>query len=180
MTEKAAPPQVDPSHEIAQPLPVQPPGLHVVLSAHRSLGPTGFMVLMTLFGGVSFITGVMFLTVGAWPVLAFFGLDVALVYLAFKLNYRAGKIHELVDLTPQSLTITRIHPSGARENFDFNPYWARVALEEWPDGRTDLRIASHGHEFPFARFLNDDERREFAEILRDALIANRTAPHGAV
>lgn len=180
MTEKASPPQAGPAHDLPGSSHSRPAGLHVVLSAHRSLGPTGFMALMVLFGGVSFITGMMFLTVGAWPVMAFFGLDVALVYIAFKLNYRAGKLHELVDLTPQTLTITRIHPSGMRENFDFNPYWARVALEEWPDGRTDLRIASHGQEFPFARFLNDDERREFADILRDALVANRGGHHGAV
>ena len=180
MNEKASPPQADPSNGPGRPQSVPQPGLHVVLSAHRSLGPTGFMVLMVLFGGVSFVTGMMFLSAGAWPVMAFFGLDVALVYLAFKLNYRAGKLHELVDLTPQLLTITRVHPSGLRESFDFNPYWARVALDEWPDGRTDLRIASHGHEFPFARFLNDDERREFAEVLRVALVSNRDAPHETI
>lgn len=171
MTENATSPQADPTRAGQPSDPT--PELHVVLSAHRSLGKTGFLILMALFGGASFITGAMFLSAGAWPVMAFFGLDVALVYVAFKLNYRSGKLHELVDLTPNALTITRIHPSGAHENFDFNPYWARVALDEWPDGRTDLRIASHGQEFPFARFLNDDERREFAEILRGALVANR-------
>lgn len=180
MTEENPLPQAAAAHDFPPRATGQSAELHVVLSSHRSLGPTGFMVLMLLFGGASFMTGVVFLTIGAWPVMAFFGLDVALVFLAFKLNYRSGKLHELVDLTPQALTITRIHPTGLREHFDFNPYWARVALEEWPDGRTDIRIASHGREFPFARFLNDDERREFAEILRGALVATRNAPHTAV
>lgn len=173
MSENPLEPQAGPANSAAEPDAANTPGFHVVLTAHRSLGPKGFMLLMALFGGVSFFTGIVFLTLGAWPVFAFFGLDVALVYLAFKLNYRSGKLHELVDLTPAALTITRIHPSGVRENFDFNPYWVRVALQEWPDGRTDLRLASHGQEFPFARFLNDDERREFADILRQALVANR-------
>jgi uncharacterized membrane protein len=153
-------------------------GLHVVLTAHRSLGPRGFVVLMTVFGLVSFVTGLAFLTQGAWPVMGFFGLDVALLFLAFKLNYRSGRLHELVDLTPDLLTITRVHPTGTRESFDFNPYWVRVALEEWPDGRTDLRLASHGREFSFARFLNDDERREFAGMLSEALVANRRRAPG--
>lgn len=153
------------------------PGFRVVLSPHRSLGPQGFVILMSLFGGVSFVAGLVFLTLGAWPVLAFFGLDVLLVYVAFKLNYRAGRLYETVELTPQNLKITRVHPSGKRENFDFNPYWVRVALKEWPDGRTDLKLASHGHEFSFARFLNDDERREFAEVLKGALISTRSMLH---
>lgn len=148
-------------------------GFHVILASHRSLGPKGFLILMSLFGLVSFVAGMVFLQLGAWPVTGFFGLDFVLVYIAFKLNYRSGLLHEAVDLTPELLTITRVHPTGRREHFNFNPYWVRVALQEWPDGRTDLRLASHGQVFPFARFLNDDERREFAVILRNALSANR-------
>ena len=87
---------------------------------------------------------------GAWPVFGFFGLDVALIYAAFKLNYRSGRLYETVELTPETLTITRVHPSGKQESFDFNPYWVRVRLAEVPQGRTDLRLASHGREFSFA------------------------------
>jgi uncharacterized membrane protein len=144
-----------------------------VLYPHRSLGPTGFIVLMTVFGGVSFVTGMMFLLKGAWPVFGFFGLDVALVYAAFKLNYRSGRLYEMVELTPETLIITRVSPSGKEENFDFNPYWVRVRLAELPQGRTDLRLASHGREFSFARFLTDDERRDFSNVLSGALAEAR-------
>lgn len=173
MTENTPPPQA-----ALPPGSQEGAGLHVVLTPHRSLGPTGFLVLMLSFGAVSFLAGLVFFTLGAWPVTGFFGLDLALVYVAFKLNYRAGRLHELVDLTPELLTITRVHPTGRREHFDFNPYWVRVALREWPDGRTDLRLASHGREFAFARFLNDDERRELATILGNALVASRGARLG--
>ncbi len=99
-----------------------------VLHQHRSLSPTGFLILMSLFGGVCFVTGIVFLAMGAWPVFGFFGFDVALVYLAFKLNYRAGRLYETVELSREMLRVTRVHPSGKRENFDFNPYWVRVLL----------------------------------------------------
>ena len=49
----------------------------------------------------------------------------------------------------------------------------RVLFSEWPDGRTHLKIASHGRELEFARLLNDDERRDFARALKDALHAAR-------
>jgi uncharacterized membrane protein len=146
-----------------------------VLYPHRSLGPRGFLVLMLAIGGVSFVTGMMFLLKGAWPVFGFFGLDVALVYAAFRLNYRSGRLYETVELTPQALTITRVHPSGAQESFDFNPYWVRVRLAEGRQGRTDLRITSHGREFAFARFLTDDERRDLSNALSGALAQARAA-----
>jgi uncharacterized membrane protein len=147
-----------------------------VLHPHRSLGPKGFLILMTAIGSVSFITGMVFLAMGAWPVMGFLGLDVALIYIAFRLNYRAGRLYETVELTPDLLTLTRVHPSGERESFDFNPYWVRVRLTEAPSGQTDLRLASHGHELSFGRFLTDEERREFSHALSGALIATRP-PH---
>ena len=63
---------------------------------------------------------------GAWPVFGFFGLDVALIYYAFKRNYGSGRLYETITLSPEVLKLTRVHPSGEREEFDFNPYWARV------------------------------------------------------
>jgi uncharacterized membrane protein len=151
----------------------EPGGFRAVLTPHRSLGPTGFVVLMAALAGISFATGIAFLLIGAWPVLGFFGLDVALVYVAFKLNYRSGRLYETVELTPAKLTWTRVHPSGRREQFDCNPYWARVNLREWPDGRTDLRLIAQGKELVFGRFLTDDERRQFANALRGALVDAR-------
>lgn len=145
-----------------------------VLHPHRSLGPTGFVVLMSAICIVSFVTGMVFLAMGAWPVMGFFGLDVALIYLAFRLNYRAGRLHELIELTPETLKVTRVHPSGKRESFDFNPYWVRVRLAEGPQGRTDLRLTSHGREFSFGRFLTDDERRDFSSALTGALFEARS------
>ena len=43
---------------------------------------------MVAIGAVSFVAGVVFLLMGAWPVFGFFGLDVLLLYWAFRLNYR--------------------------------------------------------------------------------------------
>jgi uncharacterized membrane protein len=146
-----------------------------ILHPHRSLGPTGFLILMSAIGAVSFVTGMVFLAMGAWPVVGFFGLDAALVYVAFKLNYRSGRLYETVELTPEMLTVTRVHPSGKRESFSFNPYWVRVLLAEGPQGRTDLRLASHGREFSFGCFLTDDERRDFSDALVGALIEARAA-----
>ena len=151
----------------------EPDAFRAVLTPHRSLGPAGFLILMTALGVVSFITGVAFLLAGAWPVLGFFGLDVLLVYIAFRLNYRSGRLHETVELTPARFTLTRVHPSGRQERFDCNPYWARVILREWPDGRTALSVVSQGKELAFARFLTDGERRDLASTLREALLTAR-------
>jgi uncharacterized membrane protein len=153
----------------------QPDGYRAVLTPHRSLSPRGFLILMSAVAGISFVAGFAFLLMGAWPVFGFFGLDVALIYLAFKLNYRAARLYETIELTPARFLLTRVHPSGRTERFDCNPYWARVRLREWPDGRTDLGLVERGRELMFGRFLNDDERRGLAGELRAALLQARGA-----
>ena len=47
----------------------------VVLTPHRSLSKRGFLILMLTLCGVSFIAGLAFLLIGAWPVMGFFGLS---------------------------------------------------------------------------------------------------------
>ncbi|MBI1648566.1 DUF2244 domain-containing protein [Hyphomicrobium sulfonivorans] len=155
--------------------PTDPAAVQLVLYPHRSLSLKGFRNLMIALGGVSLVTGVIFLLKGAWPVFGFFGLDILLVYVAFRLNYRAANLHERIDLNRQLLTITRVYPSGEQESREFNPYWVRVRLAQSPQGTTDLRLASHGQEFAFARFLTDDERRDLCHFLSGALAEARAA-----
>jgi len=145
-----------------------------VLHPHRSLAPSGFLIMMVLIGSVSFVFGLVFVMLGAWPVTGFFGLDVALIYYAFKLNYRSGELYETITLSQELLKLTRVHPSGRREEFDFNPYWARVRCSvDRPDGRTSLRLAAQGREVLFGQFLTDDERRDIADALTGALVNAR-------
>ena len=67
-----------------------------MITPHRSLPNVGFLVLMIAVGVVSFVAGMFFLMLGAWPVFGFFGLDVLLIYWAFRINYARAAAYELV------------------------------------------------------------------------------------
>lgn len=150
------------------------PMFRAVLRPYRSLSGPAFLILMGLFGFVSFATGIVFLMMGAWPVLGFCGLDVALVWLAFHLNYRAALRYETVEIFERELVVTHVAPSGEEAwRYAFNPYWARVSLATLGNGRTDLRLSSHGRSLSLGRFLTDDERRRFADALGLALARAR-------
>ena len=124
---------------------------------------------MLFLGGVSFIAGMAFLLMGAWPVFGFFGLDVLAVFVAFKLNYRDAKAHEIVEISPDKFLLTYVTAKGAARSVEFNPYWVRVNLEETPDGRASLSLSSHGRDTAFGTVLNHDERRDFARVLSGVL-----------
>src|SRR4051794_41730935 len=65
-----------------------------VLYPNRSLGRGGFIAVMAGVSTVSAAVGGAFLLVGAWPVTGFFGLDVLLLYLAFRAARRAAQRRE--------------------------------------------------------------------------------------
>ena len=92
----------------------EPPIFSATLTPYRSLGPTGFLILMGCLGGASFATGVVFILLGAWPVFGFLGLDVFLVYLAFRANYRAANAYEQVTVTASELTVRKVTPTRPR------------------------------------------------------------------
>ena len=152
----------------------QPVFLDTVLAPHRSLPPSGFAVVMAVFGGISFVAGIVFVLRGAWPVMGFFGLDVALVYLAFRINYRSARRQERIRLAEDALTVERIDARGGRRSWRFQPYWLRVTLEEKADDSNRLVISSHGRSLVLGSFLGAGERRSFAAKLQDALARWRT------
>jgi uncharacterized membrane protein len=148
----------------------EPTIFSAVITPHRSLGRTGFVVLMAIFGGISFVAGVVFFIAGAWPVFGFFGLDVALLYWAFRLNYRAAGAYEEVTVTPSTLTVRKVSHRGAAREWVLNPLWVKidkVTHEEY--GIEHLLLVSRGKALAVANFLGPDEKASFAVALGNAL-----------
>ena len=148
-----------------------------VLTPHASLGPRGFLAVMTAIAGISFTAGTVFWLAGAWPVIGFMGLDVLLVYVAFRLSYRAARAAEEITVTRAKLTVRRVAADGRTSVVDLDPYWARLEVDSRPEyGVTGLRLASHGRRHAVGTFLGPGEREVLAVALAAALAEARTTP----
>jgi uncharacterized membrane protein len=146
------------------------------LSPYRSLSPAGFNLLMMTIVGLSFFTGLAFWLMGAWPVVGFMGLDILLIQFAFRMSYRQARAFEEVEVTRSALTVRKVSPSGRSREYGFNPYWARLVVDRYPDRLISrLSIASHGRELDIGKFLAPNERESFAEAFSAALAKARTA-----
>lgn len=152
------------------------PLLDVVVYPHRSLGPTGFLVLMAVLSACSFTVGMIFYLSGAWPVVGFLGLDVLIVYVAFRLNYRAARAYETVRLTPEALEITKVDARGRRRSATLQPYWLAVDMDDPPRRYSRLTLRTHGRRLEIGGFLTPDEKLDLARALRRALDEARSRP----
>jgi uncharacterized membrane protein len=148
----------------------EPTLFSAVLTPHRSLSATGFVIVMTAVGSVSFTAGMVFLLMGAWPIFGFFGLDVLLIYLAFRANYRAGTAYEEVSVQRSALRVRKVSHRGGVSEWELNPAWVRLEREVHEEfGIEKLLLVSGGRKLLIAGFLSPDERKSFADALSAAI-----------
>lgn len=148
----------------------EPTIFSAVIRPHRSLGSVGFLVLMLAIGSVSFIAGLVFVIAGAWPVTGIFGIDLVLIYWAFRVNYRAAQACEQVTVTAGALTVRRVSHRGKVAEVTFNPVWTRLDRETHEEfGLERLFLVSRGRRLLIAGFLGPKEKESFADALGEAI-----------
>jgi uncharacterized membrane protein len=155
----------------------QPELFSALLTPHRSLNRTGFLVLMVFLSVVSFAAGFAFLLMGAWPVLGFFGLDMLAIYWAFRVNFLHARASEEISVTPSELRVRRISHRGHVVEWVLNPLWVQLDQKTHAEfGIEKLYLVSKGRRVSIASFLGPDEKASFANALLAALQAARRGP----
>ena len=146
------------------------PVFSAVIHPHRSLGPGGFRIVMTLCCLAAAGASIPFVVLGFWPVAGFLGLDLLALYFAFRVNFRDARAFEEVVLTPIELMFRRVTHRGRRREWRFNPLWTKLQQERDDEfGLQKLALVSRGQRVVIARELSPPEREEFAEELGKAL-----------
>jgi uncharacterized membrane protein len=159
----------------------EPTLFSAIITPHRSLSSRGFLLVMALVGGLSFIGGMFFFLLGAWPVVGFLGLDVLLVYWAFRANYRAAAAFEEVTVTPSELRLRRVSHRGEVAEWTLNPVWTRLDRETHEEfGLLKVFLVSRGRRLSVAGFLSPTEKESFADALAAALGEARRGPTRAM
>jgi uncharacterized membrane protein len=155
----------------------EPTLFSAIITPHRSLSGVGFLILMGAIGGVSFAAGIMFLMMGAWPVFGFFGLDMLLVYWAFRLNYRRARAYEEVMVTPSELRVRKVSHRGQVAEWSLNPLWVQIGRDSHEEfGIERLFLVSRGRRLPIAGFLSPPEKESFAAALGAAIGEAKRGP----
>jgi uncharacterized membrane protein len=157
------------------------PLFSAMMTPNRSLGKRGFGILMLAVAGMSFVAGFVFAIVGAWPITGFFGLDVLLIYWAFRVNYRDGRAYEQIVVTPTELRFRKVSARGAVTEWRCNPLWVRLDWDIHEEfGVQRLHLVSRGQRRSVAGFLSPEEKESFGKALQAAIAAAKRGPDRTV
>lgn len=145
------------------------------LTPHRSLTRQGFLVVMILVAAVNLVVGGLFMAIGAWPVAGFAGLDVLIIWWAFRANFADARRMERISITEHELVFDRLSEKRPPEQQRFVRRWVRVELEEDREreliGR--LMLVSGPSRISIGEFLAPEERKTLATALKSALAIPR-------
>lgn len=145
------------------------------LTPHRSLTRQGFLAVMILVAAVNLVVGGLFMAVGAWPVAGFAGLDVLIIWWAFRANFADARQMERISITEHELVLDRKRKAKPEEQQRFVRRWVRVELEEDREreliGR--LLLVSGATRVSIGDFLAPEERKTLASALKSAIAIPR-------
>lgn len=146
----------------------------VTLIARRnnSLSPGGRFLVVGFLAAVILAISLGFALNGAWMVAPFAGLDLLLLYLAFRYIGRHSQDYESVVLRGDQIVVERWE-AGRSRTFTFNRCWARLDFSE-PGlsefgGAGRLLLRSHGQEVEIGSCLNPAQRAAMASRLKEHL-----------
>ena len=143
------------------------------LFPRRSFTPAAARRLLASTFVASALFSLPFYLSGAWPIVGFLGLDVALLWLAFRASFRAARAYEDYRLTYLELEFARVSVRGARREWRFNPAWVTLDRGDAGAAAQKLALRSGGRRHEIASFLGPDEKAAFAGDLTRALAEAR-------
>ena len=145
----------------------QSPRQELTLWAHRSLPPAGFAAFILATFTFAMIPLLALLgTVLLWGLLPFMLTAIGGVYYALNRNNFDRSISETLTLTPEELHLVRRNPRGDTQEWQCNPYWARVGLHAAGGPVPNyVTLSGAGREVEIGAFLSEDERKALHDDL---------------
>lgn len=144
------------------------------LNPHRSLTARGLRWVMGLTGAAGLAVSIPFYLLGAWPILGFMGLDLALIYAAFRYNNATARSYEEIVLSRALLLVRSVSWRGQVREARLNPRWTRLEKEEHPEfGVEKLALVQGAVRLEVARELGRAARADFAADFQRALVESR-------
>jgi len=140
-----------------------------VARRNNSLSSGGRFLVLGSLAVVLLAISLGFALNGAWLVFPFAGLDILVVYLAFRYVERHAGDYECIAFHDQSIVIES-RRGGKADRCEFNRHWVQITFTE-PRGaeRSRLSLRSHGKEVEFGIHLTGERRAAVARQLKEHL-----------
>ena len=137
--------------------------LDIKIYPNKSLTKSGLTILMAFFLLPALLIGSDFSIKGAWPVAGFLGLELLLIYCAFKVSFANNDIYEHITLDENEFKIVFYGRKQEIKSISIEPTWIKVDLGYLKNNSRFLSISSHGKKNLIGKFLSAYEMEIIAK-----------------
>lgn len=146
---------------------VEPPPYVHLSRPNRSLGVAGRRWVLGAIAATTFGVAAGATAFGAWPVMPFAGLEIALLAFAFRVLGQHDADFERLEIGEHEVRV-EAREAQMLTRFVAHRPWVRVEVRS-SGHRCTLRLAYAGRTEPLGRMLSDEGRRRLAEAIRGRL-----------
>lgn len=140
------------------------------LTPHRSLSRRGYRYAIALACIMATVPGIVFFSMGAWPIVGFLGLDLVAIWWALSSSMRSKAEYEEVTLWPDQLEVKQVAPGGKTRLSRFSPVLVKLVIDrDFNERVTGLHLRSGETDLVIGDFLSNDEKSSFAKVFGTAL-----------
>ncbi len=146
---------------------------------NRSLSRKGMIVFFLAVAALTLLVTVRFLLLGAWVILPFALLEIAVLGVSLYLFERASRYSETIQIAPDSILITTRSGVDILREYRLQPYWVNIALQRDPHHwyPSKLLLRSHGECIEIGACLTNADRKTLANTITNALESCRKTTH---
>ena len=108
-------------------------------------------------------------TTAFWALAPFQVAAFVALWMAFRSNYRAGRMRETLTFGPGRLVVRREEADGSVREWSANPAGVRVAVADAPHCENYLTLSADGSCIEVGAFLSPEERLRLGSVLRARL-----------
>ena len=140
---------------------------------NASLSPLGFKIILGVVVAASSLFSIFFFVIGAWPAPIFLGLDVLLIWLAFRASFRAAARKERVRVSADQVVVWLESETGRRTVWTSPTAFTGLDVEAFGQDDTKVALRMHRRRYLVGRALSPGERADLGRALDGAIRAAR-------
>jgi uncharacterized membrane protein len=140
----------------------------IISKPNSSLNSTARVKIFLLLAIIPILVGIGFTIIGLWVIFPFVGLELLALGCGFYYFTKHAGDFESISIEGDKLVVEK-HNKSQTTQFEFNAYWAKLILNNAPNGNLHIFLRNRGKDLEIGCFMNDDQRHALAEQLKKHL-----------
>ena len=142
--------------------------LKLSLTPYNSLSKNSFYIISALIFSLVVAFSILWLSMGAWPITIFLGVEYIILCFLITKFYKGRKIKEDIYIDDEKIVYKIYQQKNLEHKIKFNPYWTKIIF--WKkDNKSKLLLTESGKKVEIGRLVHTKTKEDLYQKLNNYL-----------